>query len=196
MAVPWRPSAAALHTIPEFTPAAHFLKKENPESFFKPEAYKKWAAQWHADHPGEDKKTHILFDARGKTELSSAVALMKALASDSEHYIVSYLSPGGSWVKRRGTDGRMRTHIVEPDESLQEGDVVTYEAALPDAEITALQNAGIHVVLKSIFTNEKDWLEFHVRPDEKGRSLEVGWDWEREKFGDERLCWIRGRAVG
>ena len=167
----------------------HFLKKETSGhlqgkgiDFFQPETYKAWADQWHAEHP-EDNRTHILFEARGKTELSAAFNLMKALASDSENYRVTYLSPGGLWVHRNG-----RTLILEPGEEKNEGDVVQYENALRPSDTDKLTSAGVNVVFKSMFTNQKEWFDHHVLPktvhDADG-GIAVGGDLERERYGDD-----------
>ena len=170
-------------------PRRRSLVEEEPELFFEPERYQAWADRWHADHrPSEvrGKKTHVLFEARGKTELSSAFELMKALASDSENYRVTYLSPGGLWVHRVDKDGTMKNFILKPGEEKKATDVVEYEAALPPSETDKLTSAGVNVVFKSMFTNEKQWFEYILEMMPHGGGLGVGWDWEGEKYGDER----------
>ena len=155
----------------------------DPEQFFEPKTYKTWADRWHTDRSVADSEAHILFEARGKTELASAYELMKALASSTGNYRVTLLTPGGQWV-RREEGGAMKTLILEPGEALARGDEVTYDAALSPRETAALEEAGVHVVFKSIFTNEKCWFEQILRVKEIPKD-EIGWDWEGQRYGDD-----------
>ena len=172
----------ALRLPPRAAPAA---QPQDPSGFFAPEAYKAWADQWHADHP-DDKRMHILFEARGKTELASAYELMKALAS-SGNYRVTLLTPGGQWVQRKVEGGAMKTLILEPGEALADGDDPMYDAALSARETAALEEAGVHVVFKSIFTNEKKWFELTLRVKQIPKDA-IGWDWEGQRYGDD--AWV------
>ena len=131
---------------------------------------KAWADQWRANHP-DDKRMHILFEAQGKTELSSAFNLMKALALDSENYRVTYLSPGGSWVLRNET-----ALILKPGDEKNEGDVLRYENALPPEETDKLISAGVNVVFKSMFTKEETWFDHYIGVGRHGKGKRYGDD--------------------
>ena len=97
------------------------------------------------------------------------------------------------WVRRRllGSryrDGGVEVKVLEPGERKRADDVVDYEAALPDIETDALRSAGVNVVFKSIFTNEKQWFRnvLTAPGSDGGAGMILGWDWEGEKYGDDR----------
>ena len=138
---------------------------EGGPDFFQPQNYADFVRCHNEQYAANDKTRpiHVLFEASAKTEFGAAFGLMKALASQKEKYKVTYLSSGGTFVRRRtssaeggcGEDSKDCSHatiLLGPEERPGEHDKVLYEAAFPPKKNEELRKAGINVVLKSMLT--------------------------------------------
>ena len=145
--------------------------------FFRPSNYAEFVRchneRYFATHH-RPRPLHVLFEASGKTELGVAFGLMTALASQPEKYKVTYLSPGGTIVRRKvsgssvpkDVDHATKTWILGPKERPAEHDTVLYEAAFSSKKNEDLKNSGIHVVLKSMLS------AFDISAEDRARMLE------------------------
>ena len=113
---------------------------------------------------------HVLFEAIGKTEFGAAFGLMKALAAEPEKYEVTYLSPGGTLVRRTpSTESRPFPHglvILGPEERPGEDDTVVFTFAFPPEKNEDLRKAGINVLVKSMLSVFPD--EYLVKMRQEG----------------------------
>ena len=138
--------------------------------FFQPSNYAEFVrchndryfADYHRPRP-----IHVLFEASAKTELGSAFGLMKALAKQPEKYKVTYLSPGGTMV-RRGD----KTFVLGPDERPDAHDTVLYESAFPSEKNEELRDKNINVVLKSMLSMRGFSAKPECRDERTARVLE------------------------
>ena len=139
---------------------------EGGRSFFQAATYAEFVrchnAHYFATHH-RPRPIHVLFEASAKTELGAAFGLMKALAAQPEKYQVTYLSPGGTIVRRQPS-ADVSTHmmvVLAPEERPSEDkDTVLYEFAFPPEKNEELQKAHINVVLKSSGDpSEERWIQ-------------------------------------
>ena len=130
-------------------------------AFFEPATYAEAVQCHNTDYfknHGKPRPIHVLFEASAKTELGAAFGLMKALAAQKEKYKVTYLSPGGTIVRRgrRWPWPWSRLHgltVLGPSKRPDATDRVLLDLAFPEKKNKELENAHINVVLKSALSS-------------------------------------------